>query len=110
MFVPYQFNTPRQQEQMLKTIGVKSLDELFRRQVPAELHLGRLLELPPPLVEMELEAHVAALAHRNAQMDRHVCMMGGGAYDHFIPAAVDAVATRGEFYTAYTPYQPEASQ
>jgi glycine dehydrogenase subunit 1 len=93
---------------MLRSIGVASADELFE-QVPADLRLKRPLDLPPPLTEMELEAHVRALAKRNANGER-VCFLGGGAYDHFIPAVVDEIVSRGEFYTAYTPYQPEASQ
>src|SRR5205823_14319068 len=62
------------------------------------------------LSEIELTRHLQALAARNANADTHACFLGGGAYDHFIPAVVDAVAGRGEFYTAYTPYQAEASQ
>ena len=66
--------------------------------------------MPPALSEIELTRHLQALAARNANADTHACFLGGGAYDHFIPAVVDAVAGRGEFYTAYTPYQAEASQ
>jgi len=105
--VPYLHITPAQQADMLKTIGVGSMDELLA-QVPGNLQLQRDLDLPPALTELELEAHVKKLAKQN-EVDR-VCFMGGGAYDHFIPAAVDEIAGRGEFYTAYTPYQPEASQ
>lgn len=103
----YLYSTPEQQKQMLETIGVDSIDVLLQ-QVPESLHLKRPLNLPAPLTELELEQHIGALAAKN-QADR-VCFLGGGAYDHFIPAVVDEIAGRGEFYTAYTPYQPEASQ
>ncbi|SFI56421.1 glycine dehydrogenase subunit 1 [Planctomicrobium piriforme] len=92
---------------MLREIGVSSMETLLR-QVPDELRLKRDLALPPAMTEMELEQHVRKLAAMN-DADR-VCFLGGGAYDHFIPAVVDEVTGRGEFYTAYTPYQPEASQ
>src|SRR5580698_6476927 len=94
---------------MLQTIGAKSIGELFD-QVPPDCRLGRPLELPPPLAEMDLERKVRSLAGRNVAGGDRVCLMGGGVYDHFIPAAVDEVVSRGEFYTAYTPYQAEASQ
>ncbi len=105
----YLFTTPDQRREMLRTIGAQSIDELFE-QVPAECRLPRPLELPPPLTEMELEREVRALAGRNVAGGERVCLMGGGVYDHFVPAAVDEVVSRGEFYTAYTPYQAEASQ
>lgn len=104
----YLYNTPEQQREMLTAIGIGTIAELFE-QVPASLRLDRPLSLPPALTEIELESHLQELAGRN-RVARGVCFMGGGAYDHFIPAAVDAVASRSEFYTAYTPYQAEASQ
>lgn len=103
----YLYNTPEQQQAMLETIGVASIAELLQ-QVPEALQLQRPLDLPAPLSELELQQQIQQLASRNAA-DR-VCFLGGGAYDHFIPAVVDELASRGEFYTAYTPYQPEASQ
>lgn len=106
--VAYIYNTTEQQRQMLDAIGVSSVEQLFD-QIPAELQLKRPLDLPPALTEIELEAHLRELADRNASQPE-VCFLGGGSYDHFIPAAVDAVASRSEFYTAYTPYQAEASQ
>ena len=93
---------------MLAAIGVSSIDEIIRRQIPSDVLVNGLLDLPPALGEMELETHARKLAALN-RTDR-VCLMGGGAYDHFIPAVVDEITSRGEFYTAYTPYQPEASQ
>src|SRR5437763_12890616 len=94
---------------MLAQVGVKSVEELFK-QVPDAVRLHRPLNVPPALSEMELTQHVQALAAANQSADRAVCFLGGGSYDHFIPAVVDAVAGRSEFYTAYTPYQAEASQ
>jgi glycine dehydrogenase subunit 1 len=103
----YLYSTPDEQQEMLRVIGVESMETLLQ-QVPEELRLKRPLELPPAQTELELEQHVRRLAGKN-QADR-VCFLGGGAYDHFIPAVVDELTGRGEFYTAYTPYQPEASQ
>jgi glycine dehydrogenase subunit 1 len=94
---------------MLQTVGAASLAELFA-QVPADCRLSRGLQLPPALTELELEREVQARAAQNVAGGNRVCLMGGGVYDHFIPAAVDEVVSRGEFYTAYTPYQAEASQ
>src|SRR5438045_4713180 len=94
---------------MLEQIGVKSLEELFQ-QVPDAVRLKRSLNVPPALPEMELTRHVQALAAANQSADRAVCFLGGGSYDHFMPAVVDAIAGRSEYYTAYTPYQGEASQ
>ena len=107
--MPYLFNTSADQQAMLGTIGVRSVEELFE-SVPAELKLGRELDLPPALTELELTQHMEALSGRNAHTQNSVCFLGGGSYDHFIPAVVDALASRGEFYTSYTPYQPEVSQ
>jgi glycine dehydrogenase subunit 1 len=107
--MPYILNTPTDQQAMLAAIGAKSLDELFE-MVPAELRLKRPLDLPPALTEIELTAHMSQLAAKNVSAGQRVCFLGGGSYDHFIPAAVDAIASRGEFYTSYTPYQPEVSQ
>ena len=94
---------------MLATIGAASIDELFAA-VPPELRLSGPLAVPPALTEIELTAHLEDLAARNSPASRSVCFLGGGSYDHFIPAIVDYIAGRGEFYTSYTPYQPEASQ
>ena len=107
--MPYIANTPEDQQSMLKAIGIESLEELFGA-VPAELRLNRDLNIPPALTEIELSAHLERLAGKNAPAGQKVCFLGGGSYDHFIPAIVDYVASRGEYYTSYTPYQPEASQ
>ncbi|RUL89208.1 aminomethyl-transferring glycine dehydrogenase subunit GcvPA [Tautonia sociabilis] len=105
----YILNTDDDTREMLRAIGLDSLDQLFD-MVPADFRLDRPLDVPPALTEIELTRHVGALAARNASVEDRPCFLGGGAYDHFIPAAVDQLAARGEFYTAYTPYQAEASQ
>src|SRR5579871_2559900 len=105
----YILNTPADQQAMLEAIGVNSIDDLFA-QIPAELRLARELNIPPALSELELTAHLGQLAARNTACGQKVCFLGGGSYDHFVPAVVDYVASRGEFYTSYTPYQAEASQ
>ncbi|HEX3659323.1 MAG TPA: aminomethyl-transferring glycine dehydrogenase subunit GcvPA [Pirellulales bacterium] len=107
--MPYLPNTAEDRQAMLSAIGLGSLDELFA-MVPAELRLERPLDLPPALTEIELTAHMAGLAAKNVSAAQRVSFLGGGSYDHFIPAVVDALASRGEFYTSYTPYQPEVSQ
>jgi glycine dehydrogenase subunit 1 len=107
--VSYVLNTPDDQKAMLAAVGVSSVEELFAK-IPPELRLKRPLAVPPAMGEMELQAHIARLADRNQSASDAVCFLGGGAYDHFVPSVVDAVAGRGEFYTAYTPYQAEASQ
>ena len=102
-------NTPDDVQVMLRAIGLKSLDDLFDC-IPADYRLDRPLEIPRALGELELTSTVSALLAKNVGADARPCFLGGGCYDHFIPAVVDNLAARGEFYTAYTPYQPEASQ
>lgn len=106
----YLFNTPEDQRAMLEAIGVGSIDELFSQLVPDEARLHRDLEIPPAMSELELTAQMQSLAAKNTACSSRPCFLGGGAYDHFIPATVDALASRGEFFTSYTPYQPEVSQ
>src|SRR5688572_16355566 len=101
--------TPKQREEMLKAVGARSIDDLLK-QVPDEFRLTRPLDLPPALDELSLRSHLAQLAGQNNSVDDKVCFLGAGAYDHFIPAVVDALGMKGEFLTAYTPYQAEASQ
>jgi glycine cleavage system P protein (glycine dehydrogenase) subunit 1 len=107
--MPYLYNTAEDQQAMLDAIGVGSIEELFA-SIPAELRLGRPLDIPPALSELELTQRLAAMAAKNAHAGQKVCFLGGGCYDHFIPAVVDEIASRGEFYTSYTPYQAEVSQ
>jgi len=104
--MPYIANTEDQQKEMLAELGLSSVDELFA-DVPEALRCAGL-DLPEGLPEQEVRRRVARLAAHNTRP--LVSFLGGGFYDHFIPAAVDALASRSEFYTAYTPYQPEASQ
>jgi len=107
--VPYLLNTPDDRAAMLAAIGAASVEELFA-PVPAGVRLTRPLAIPPAMAEQELTRHMQTLAAKNRPAGDAVCFLGGGAYDHFIPSVVDAVAGRSEFYTAYTPYQAEASQ
>ena len=107
--MPYLYNTPEDQQAMLQAIGAESIDELFD-PVPDALKLGRPLDLPPAMSEMELDQHFRDLAAKNLHTGNSVCFLGGGCYDHFVPAVVDAIGSRSEFYTSYTPYQAEASQ
>jgi glycine dehydrogenase subunit 1 len=95
--------------EMLAAVGRSSIDELFE-QIPAPVRLGRPLDIPDGVSEMELTADLRALATRNRSADDLVCFAGGGAYDHYVPSIVWAMAGRSEFYTSYTPYQPELSQ
>jgi glycine dehydrogenase subunit 1 len=105
----YVLNTTADQQKMLERIGANSLDELFRG-IPETLRRQGPLDVPPALTEMDLQLHAGELARSNQSAEDIPCFLGGGAYDHFIPAVVDAVAGRSEYYTAYTPYQAEASQ
>jgi glycine dehydrogenase subunit 1 len=107
--MPYILTTDDDKQAMLRAIGAASIEELFA-MVPAELRLGRELDLPPALGELELTALMGELAARNTSCEQAACFLGGGSYDHFIPAVVDFVAGRSEFYTSYTPYQAEVSQ
>ena len=104
-FAPH---TPADDREMLEAIGVDGLDELFE-PVPSTVRLGRDLDVPPALDEVTLAAHMRELAERSTGAGL-VGFAGGGAYDHHIPAAVRALASRAEFATSYTPYQPELSQ
>lgn len=94
---------------MLATIGVNSIDELFR-EIPENLLVKGQLDIPKALDEDQLFRHLAELASRNVNLVDHVCFLGAGVYDRYIPASVGAVISRGEYLTAYTPYQPELSQ
>ena len=94
---------------MLEAIGVTSVEELFA-DLPEQVRLRRPLALEPALSESELVAHLEALAAKNVHTGAELSFLGAGIYDHYVPAVVDAVLSRGEFLTAYTPYQPEMSQ
>lgn len=105
MFIPH---TDSETREMLDAVGIKSLDDLFK-SVPAKYRFPRL-NLPPAMTEMEVMAELQNLAAANETSENLVSFLGAGAYNHYIPAAVDMILRRGEFYTAYTPYQPEISQ
>jgi glycine dehydrogenase subunit 1 len=94
---------------MLEAIGVPSIDALFE-PVPAAVRLQRELDLPPALSEPDLTAHLGALAGQNATPSTFASFLGAGAYRHFAPSFIDQLLLRSEFYTAYTPYQPEIAQ
>jgi len=105
----YIANTPQEQKRMLDVIGAASLEDLLVR-IPAKARLPRALGIPAAIAEPDLIRHMKALAARNADADTHVCFMGAGSYDHYVPSPINHLISRGEFFTAYTPYQPEASQ
>ena len=101
--------TERDREEMLAAIGVASMDELFA-QIPAGVRFDRELDVPAALTESELVRHLEELAAKNVHTGVEVSFLGAGIYDHYVPAIVDTILQRGEFLTAYTPYQPEMSQ
>jgi glycine dehydrogenase subunit 1 len=96
--------------EMLSAIGVSSIQDLFDRQIPADVRLGRPLDLPAGLPEQEVYAHLRDLAARNVSAEDEITFLGAGMYDHYVPAVVDMLLGRSEFLTPYTPYQPEVSQ
>jgi glycine dehydrogenase subunit 1 len=103
--MPFISNTPQQFDQMLSEMSLQKQD-LFA-DIPADL-TAKSMNLPSPMSEIQVRQHLAGLAQKNST--HLTCFLGGGVYDHFIPAAVQATTSRSEFYTAYTPYQPEVSQ
>lgn len=105
MYIPH---TDADREEMLNTIGVERIEGLFQ-DVPSE-HRFPNLDLPPALTEMEVLTELQDLAWANDTARDLASFLGAGAYNHYVPAAVDFILRRGEFYTAYTPYQPEISQ
>src|SRR5258705_993327 len=105
-YIPISTN---ERDAMLKTVGIKSLDDLFDA-IPKK-HRFPKLNLPPALTEMEAASLLAEMAQSNENVREHmVSFLGAGAYNHYVPSVVDHILRRGEFYTAYTPYQPEISQ
>ncbi|HWQ40916.1 MAG TPA: aminomethyl-transferring glycine dehydrogenase subunit GcvPA [Desulfosporosinus sp.] len=105
-FVP---NTDSQRDQLLARIGAKSTEDLFA-DIPTEVRLQRPLDIRGGMAEQELVKHVKGLANLNKTVEDYSSYLGAGAYEHFIPSFVDQLLLRSEFYTAYTPYQPEISQ
>ena len=105
MYIPH---TDVDREQMLRTIGVKQIDDLFL-DVPTAFRFPDL-NLPAALTEMEILSELETFSQSNTNMREMICFLGAGVYYHYTPAAVDSILRRSEFYTAYTPYQPEISQ
>ncbi|WP_249871987.1 aminomethyl-transferring glycine dehydrogenase subunit GcvPA [Oceanobacillus saliphilus] len=101
--------TETDKKEMLHSIGVKSTDELFS-DIPDNVRFKGELDLKNPVNEYELKKELTAMANKNANLKQYSSFLGAGVYDHFIPSVVDHVISRSEFYTAYTPYQPEISQ
>jgi glycine dehydrogenase subunit 1 len=101
--------TPKQRDEMLKAVGASSINDLLK-QIPDEYRMRETLNIPEGLDELSLRAHLAQLSSRNNSASQKACFLGAGVYDHFIPTVVDHLAMKGEFLTAYTPYQAEASQ
>ncbi|WP_312700705.1 aminomethyl-transferring glycine dehydrogenase subunit GcvPA [Sedimentibacter sp.] len=102
-------NTNEDREQMLKEIGLSGIDSLFDA-VPESVRLRRDLDIPKAQSEIELMKNLKALSNKNLNVDNYTCFLGAGSYDHYIPAVIDQLLLRQEFFTAYTPYQPEISQ
>jgi glycine dehydrogenase subunit 1 len=98
----------KDKKEMLAAVGISSTEELFGC-VPKAVRLGRDLNLPAPLAELDLVRKLEAIGRKNAY-GRYLSFLGGGAYDHFTPTVVDYLSARGEFVSPYTPYQPEVSQ
>jgi glycine dehydrogenase subunit 1 len=105
----YISNTDADRAEMLAAIGVETFDDLLA-PIPDSIRLKTALRVPPSLDEAALIRHLASWAGQNADLESHLCFLGAGVYDHFRPSVVGALASRGEFATAYTPYQPEMSQ
>jgi len=106
--MPYTPHTDSDRAAMLAEIGVEAIGDLFL-DVPESVRYPEL-KLPDPLSEVEILRELRAIGEENADLDRHTCFLGAGAYNHFVPSVVGHVVGRSEFYTAYTPYQPEISQ
>src|ERR1700731_244555 len=102
-------NTPEDQQAMLATLGLSSLEELLT-PVPEHVRLGRVMNLPPALAEPDLKRLLNNLAVQNKNLDTTISFLGAGTYDHAIPSVVPHLQRRSEFVTSYTPYQPEVSQ
>ena len=108
MTSPYISNTDADRKAMLESTGVASVADLFL-EIP-ESHRDPPLDLPAPLSELELIRELRSLSLKNANLDDYACFLGAGSYNHYIPSVVRHVTGRSEFYTSYTPYQPEISQ
>ena len=101
--------TAQDREEMMEAVGIQSIDELFS-DIPEAVRYQGTMPMSEPLDEYALLRHMKGLADRNADFDSHASFLGAGLYDHHIPVVINHVISRSEFYTAYTPYQPEISQ
>ena len=106
---PYISHTHEDEQEMLKSIGLNSLDQLFD-DIPKDMQLGRDLNLPTAMSELEVKRYLSEMAKKNCSLSELTCFLGAGAYDHYIPSVINHIISRSEFYTSYTPYQPEISQ
>ena len=106
---PYIPHTPEDEKEMLSSIGLSSIDELFS-DIPKDVSLDRELDLPLAMSEIEVTNYLNKLADKNCSASKNICFLGAGSYDHYIPSIIDHIISRSEFYTSYTPYQPEISQ
>ncbi|MGI6667891.1 MAG: aminomethyl-transferring glycine dehydrogenase subunit GcvPA [Acetivibrionales bacterium] len=102
-------NTEEDRARMMAAIGISCVDELFN-DIPGDLKLKKPMDLPESMPEQELDAHMRHLAGMNTHSGSSICFLGAGVYDHFVPSIVRHVVSKSEFYTSYTPYQPEISQ
>ncbi|HEU4965647.1 MAG TPA: aminomethyl-transferring glycine dehydrogenase subunit GcvPA [Bacilli bacterium] len=102
-------STEADRKKMLDFLGIEKVEQLFE-DIPEKARLGRDLDLPKELSEMELTRYFNQLANQNVNLEENINFLGAGAYQHFIPSVVDSIVSRSEFFTAYTPYQPEISQ
>ena len=106
---PYIPNTDLERKKMLESIGINSVEELFS-DIPENVKLNRRLNLNEPMSELEVSKEIKDISNKNLNNEDLVCFLGAGSYDHYIPSVVNHITSRSEFYTAYTPYQPEISQ
>ncbi|MEO0185370.1 MAG: glycine dehydrogenase, partial [candidate division WOR-3 bacterium] len=102
--------TPEDEKHILSRLGVGSLSELIDRIIPPDIQFKGEIGLPHAVSEIEIRKILNALAGKNYNTNECVSFLGAGVYDHYIPAVVDSIISRSEFYTAYTPYQAEVSQ
>src|SRR3989338_106805 len=105
-YIPH---TEKDIQEMLKVAGAKSVEDLFTT-IPDNIRIKKPLNLPAPLSEQELLQEMTTLIRKNAAVEEYASFLGAGAYNHYIPSTVNHLISRSEFYTAYTPYQPEISQ
>ncbi|MFQ6011437.1 MAG: hypothetical protein ACE5KG_04615, partial [Nitrososphaerales archaeon] len=94
---------------MLESVGAKGIDDLFS-DIPEEILLKGGLNVVDSMSEMEIERHIRGILQKNTTAEGHRCFLGGGVWNHHVPSVVDTIISRSEFYTSYTPYQPEVSQ